>query len=85
VALQHAPINVRELDSVIHRRSSDASRSTPGALAPVRVMLSRSIITYRPHPPHSQAHRDFTATRLIRDAFAVRVRRGDPRVVPSFR
>jgi hypothetical protein len=39
----------------------------------------------RPHPPHSQAHRDFTASRLIRDAFAVRERLGDPRVVPSFR
>jgi hypothetical protein len=39
----------------------------------------------RPHPPHSWAHRDFTAWRLIRDAFAVRERRGDPRVVPSFR
>src|SRR5215207_4997245 len=38
----------------------------------------------RPHPPHSQAHRDFTARRLIRDAFAVRERRGDPRVVPGF-
>ena len=39
----------------------------------------------RPHPPHSQAHRNFTARRLIRDAFAVRERLGDPRVVPSFR
>ena len=39
----------------------------------------------RPHPPHSRAHRDFTAWRLIRDAFAVRERRGDPRVVPGFR
>ena len=38
----------------------------------------------RPHPPHSQAHRDFTAWRLIRDAFAVRERLGDPRVVPGF-
>ena len=38
----------------------------------------------RPHPPHSQAHRDFTAWRLIRDAFAVRERLGDPRVVPNF-
>jgi len=37
-----------------------------------------------PHPPHSRAHRDFTAKRLIRDAFAVRERRGDPRVVPCF-
>ena len=39
----------------------------------------------RPHAPHSWAHRDFTARRLIRDAFAVRERRGDPRVVPGFR
>src|SRR3954453_3668352 len=38
----------------------------------------------RPHPPPSPAHRDFTAGRLIRDAFAVRERRGDPRVVPGF-
>jgi len=38
----------------------------------------------RPHPPHSQAHRNFTAWRLIRDAFAVRERLGDPRVVPGF-
>ncbi len=39
----------------------------------------------RPHPPHAPAHRVFTAQRLIRDGFAVRERRGDPRVVPSFR
>ena len=39
----------------------------------------------RPHPSHSQAHRDFTARRLIRNAFAVRERLGDPQVVPSFR
>ena len=39
----------------------------------------------RPHPPHPQAHCDFTAWRLIRNAFAVRERRGDPRVVPGFR
>ena len=39
----------------------------------------------RPHPSHSWAHRIFTAWRLIRDAFAVRERLGDPRVVPGFR
>lgn len=39
----------------------------------------------RPHPPHLQAHHDFTIWRLIRDAFAVRERRGDPQVVPGFR
>jgi hypothetical protein len=38
----------------------------------------------RPHPPHSRAHRDFAALRLIRGAFAVRERLGDPRVVPGF-
>ena len=38
----------------------------------------------RPHPPHSQAHPDFAAWRFIRDAFAVLVRLGDPRVVPCF-
>jgi hypothetical protein len=39
----------------------------------------------RPHPPRSQAHRDFAAWRLIRNAFAVRERLGDPRAVPGFR
>jgi hypothetical protein len=38
----------------------------------------------RPHPPHSRARHDFTVWRLIRDAFAVRERLGDPRVVPGF-
>jgi hypothetical protein len=48
---------------------------TPGALTPVRVMLSRSINAYRPHPPHSRAHRDFTDaayTRCLRCAGAPR-------------
>src|ERR1019366_2663601 len=39
----------------------------------------------RPHPPHSQAHPDFAATRFIRDAVALLVRFGNPRVVPCFR
>src|SRR6266404_6048134 len=38
----------------------------------------------RPHPSHSRAHPNFTALRFIRDAFAVRCRLGDPRVVPGF-
>ena len=38
----------------------------------------------RPHAPHSWAHRNFAAMRFICDAFAVRVRLGDPRVVPCF-
>ena len=55
-----------------------------GALAPVQVMLSRPSSLNRPHPPRSQAHRDFAAWRLIRDAFAVRERLGDPRADPGF-
>ena len=43
-----------------------------GPLAPVQVVLSWPIITYRPHPPHSQAQRNFIALRLICAAFAVR-------------
>ena len=39
----------------------------------------------RPHPPHSRAPHDFAARRLIRGAFAVRERLGDPRAVPVFR
>ena len=39
----------------------------------------------RPHPSHSQARSDFAALRLIPNAFAVRERLGDPRVVPNFR
>jgi len=59
---------------------------TPGALARVRVLVSRSVVTYStPSAPRSQAHRDFTAQQLIRDAFAVRERLSDPRAVPGFR
>jgi hypothetical protein len=38
----------------------------------------------RPHPPHSWAQRTFAALQLIRPAFAVRFRLGDPRLVPCF-
>src|SRR6478736_171884 len=58
---------------------------TPGALARTGLFCPGPSSLNRPHPPHSQAHHDFTARRLIRDAFAVRERLGDPRVVPSFR
>jgi hypothetical protein len=73
-------------DALISTSVRAVSRSTPGALAPVRVMLSRSIFTYWPHPPHSQAHPDFTVSRLIPDAFAVPIciGLGNPRLVLSF-
>jgi len=70
----------------MHHRSV-APPLTPGALAPVRVMLSRSFITYRPHAPLSSAHLDFTDTaytRCPRCASYLR-RLGDQRVVPCFR
>jgi hypothetical protein len=58
------------------RRLGVGLYSAPGALAPVRVILSRSINAYRPHPTHSQAHRDFavyaTYTRCLRCAGAPR-------------
>jgi hypothetical protein len=48
-------------------------RSRPGCSVPLHPHL-------RPHPPHSQAHLDFTAQRLIRNAFAVHTA---PRRPPS--
>ena len=39
----------------------------------------------RPHPPHSQTPRDFTAQRLIRRAVPRPKRLGGPRAVPCFR
>jgi len=39
----------------------------------------------RPHPTHSWARCDFPAVPVIRNAFAVRERLRDPRVVPCFR
>ena len=81
-----SPIEVGQLDPVVYRRSDEYVVPAPGVLASVRVIVSRSIITYStPSAPLVGTHRDFTAMRLIRDAFAVRVRLGDPRLVPSFR
>jgi hypothetical protein len=54
------------------------------SLGPELFCLGSSSLN-RPHPPHSRAHRDFAAWRLIRKAFAVRERLSDPRVVPGFR
>ena len=71
-------------------RSSTAIRATSVALPQGPSLRSGlycpgpSSLT-RPHPPHSQAHRDFAASRLIRDVHAVRERSSDPRVVPGFR
>jgi hypothetical protein len=61
-----------------YNSSAPGSSLGPGLWCPGPSSLSR------PHPSHSSAHRDFTAWRLIRVAFAVRERVGDPRVVPGF-
>jgi len=68
----------------VHRHKVGLPLPQGSSLLPELCCLEPSSLN-RPHPPHSQAHRDFAARRLIRDAFAVRERRGDPRVVPSFR
>ena len=69
------PVLCRAEDSSM-RRLGVGLYSAPGALAPVRVILSRSINAYRPHPTHSQAHHDFavyaTYTRCLRCAGAPR-------------
>ena len=74
-----------DFHSVKHHRSNDLCRSTPGALAPVRVIVSRSIITYSaPSAPLAGTPR-LRRARFIRGALAVRERLGDLRVVPHFR
>ena len=79
------PAQCRDADSIVHRRKAVSPLLPQGSsLLPELCCLGPSSLN-RPHPPHSQAHRDFAAERLIRDVFAVRERRGDPRVVPSFR
>jgi hypothetical protein len=70
--------------SVEHRHASDISRSTPGPSLRSGLCCPGPSTLNRPHPPHSQAHHNFVVRRLICDAFAVRERLGDPRVVPRF-
>jgi hypothetical protein len=75
---------VRTVGSVVYHHSRSCllyprgPRSGLGSSVPVHQRLKR------PPPPHSGAHPDFADLRLIRNAFAVLVRLGDPRVVPSF-
>src|SRR5713226_3267418 len=77
------PAQCRVADSIVHRHEVGSPLPQGSSLLPELCCLEPSSLN-RPHAPHSWAHRDFTAWRLIRDAFAVRERRGDPRVVPSF-
>src|ERR1700756_4944576 len=78
VILPHSPIKAGALDACVHRRSGDHVALAQGSSLRSGLCCPRPSSLTRPHPPHSQAHRGFTAPQLIRDAFAVRVRRGDP-------
>src|ERR1700686_4146538 len=68
----------------MHRHGGWVVLPQGSSLGPELFCLGSSSLN-RPHPPHSRAHRDFAAWRLIREAFAVLERLRDPRVVPGFR
>jgi hypothetical protein len=75
----------RVADSIAHRRGGHYS-SAPGALAQVRgYSVPNRHHLFGPIRPTRGHIAIFTAWRLIRDAFAVREHRSDPRVVPGFR
>jgi hypothetical protein len=78
------PAQCRVVNSIVHHHEVGLPLPQGSSLLPELCCLEPSSLN-RPHPPHSWAHRDFTARRLIRDVFAVRERLSDPRVVPSFR
>ena len=79
------PEDLRDVIASYQSRCSAAIRRYDGFVAKYGLCCPGLSSLNRPHPPHSQAHHDFAARRLIRNAFAVRERLGDPRVVPGFR
>ena len=68
-----------------HLRSSGRCRSTPGALAPDRVVLSRSILTYGPIRPTRRHIPISPLSGLYEMPSLCTLRLGDLRVVPRFR
>jgi len=78
------PLRVGDTCSVEHRHASDTFALPQGPSLRSGLCCPKPSSLNRPHPPRSRAHRDFTAWRLIRNAFAVRERLGDPRAVPGF-
>ena len=84
LVVQRLPALSRDADSIVHRHDVESPLLPQGSSLLPELCCLRPSSLNRPHPPHSQAHRDFTARRLIRNVFAVRERLGDPRVVPSF-
>jgi hypothetical protein len=63
------------------RHPSDKRRFTPGARFGLCCPDPSSLI--RPHPPRSQAHRDFSSAACTQ-RLRLRERLGDPRAVPGF-
>src|SRR5262249_56311801 len=85
VAFRYSSISVEDGCLAEHRHSRDLRPSAPGALAPVRVILSRSILTYSaPSAPlagTSRLHRSAAYTGCLR--CAGRPRRPSSGSVPS--
>ena len=81
-----SPYCAGERGALVHLRSSGFCRSTPGVLAPVRVLVSRSICTYltpcAPLAGTSRLHRSAAYTGCHRCAPVLR-RLGNPRLVLS--
>ncbi len=72
-------------DALEHLRSSGLCRSTPGALAPDRVVLSRSILTCGPIRPTRRHIPISPLSGLYEMPSLCTLRLGDLRVVPRFR
>src|SRR6516225_5462503 len=85
VVIFGSPALCRAEDSIVHRHGGWVALRPRGSSLRFELCCLGPSSLNRPHPSHLRAHRDFTAERLIGDAFAVRERRGDPRVVPGFR
>ena len=83
-----SPYCAGERGALVHLRSSGFRHSTPGVLAPVRVIVSRSICTYltpcAPLAGTSRLHRSAAYTGCHRCAPVLR-RLGSPRLVLGFR
>src|ERR1700751_425973 len=77
------PVLSRAAGSIVHHHEAEYPPPQRSSLRSGLCCPDPSSLI-RPHPPRSQAHRNFTARRLICDAFAVRECLGDPRAVPGF-